>query len=737
MSALEPNRIISSLIITALVSFLNNMAGCYSKSPQPTYSCLNTLSWYNSTRLLLKKAIELLQIKHLISTQNITKVIKNSVVRVFIFALFPNLLIGQGAIVFRYNSDPACYESVTDVESFNITVEESTDSTELDARGIGGWGFSKRFTTLFNHDSSLIESTSDLIITFSGSHAISGEIWFKTNHPDGGLLSWIDSTRASGVSLYLQDSIVTLNFKFRNEHFIISDNNKINLREWTLLNWFCRASEDSIHLGIIKDGLLSKYDSWNISIPPIFSSYISKVRLGKINGEPSFNGELHAANIKNYFLNGEYSSASPPFDGSGYFGIPNYLDNHLGIYLDNIDERVTESPTPVEIIAFVPYQNDDYVPQGLTNSYEDEFYSDSVGYIYISMYNKTKFGASYQKNSIIVELDPANNYGVRRCFMLNGVQGTGHNGGISFFNNNILVATNYKIGKYQIPDYENNRTKYQTLTLTNENTFSVISKASFMTFYRDSVWVGDYRENGDQIQPYLYGYPIDSLGNVITSADPVKYRIPYQTQGVAWTNNNNIDYLFINTTNGGNNHSILYRIQKNNLEAENIFGIENEYFLPSQVEDLSFNQNGDLITVSESGAKYYQIGAGWEMFFPFIFIVNRDTIFSEPAQLSIKNNKFIQNPGSFLILQNFPNPFNGNTNIPFEIIQKENANLEIINVNGRVVKSLIISNYPKGNYIFKWNARDNQNKLLPSGQYFYSISSNKGQSVTKKMLHIK
>ena len=651
--------------------------------------------------------------------------------------LFASLLIAQESIVFRYNSDPTCYESVTDVELSNLSIDQRTDSTELDARGNGGWGFSKRYTTLFDHDSSLIESLSDLIITFSGPHAISGEIWFKTNQSNGGILSWMDTTRASGIILYIQDSIATLTFKFRNEHYSISDNNnKIKLGKWTFLNWFCKTSNDSIHLGIVNDGFLSKYNSWAISVPPIFSSYISKVRLGDVYGKPRFNGELHAANIKNYFLNGEYAFASPPFDGSGYFGIPNYLDNHLGIYLDNIDERITVSPTPVEVKAFVPYQNDDYIPQGLTNSYEDELYNQTTGYLYISMYNKTIFGVSYLKNSIIVEIDPENNYSVRRCFMLSGSQETGHNGGIAFFDNNIFVATNYKIGKYLIPDYQTNSEKYQTLTLTSENTFPVSSKASFMTYYRDSIWVGDYRESQDQVVPYLYGYPVDSLGNIVTNVNPVKYRIPYQTQGVTWTNHNSIDFLFINTTYGGNNYSILYRTSKNNLGPENIPVMENQYFLPSQVEDLSFNQNGDLITLSESGSKYYQIGAGWEMFYPFIFTVDRDTVFSTTSQLAV-DSKIIINPSSFILSQNFPNPFNGNTNIPFELTQKGNTELKIININGIVVKNFTVSNYSAGRHTIRWNARDNQNKLLPSGQYFYSISSSKGHSVTNKMIYIK
>ena len=650
-----------------------------------------------------------------------------------------NFINSQDAVVFRYNSDPACIESVTDVQLSNLSIEQRTDPIEQIARGSEGWGFSKRYTTLFDNDSSLIESSSELIITFSGPHEISGEIWFQTYEPDGGLLSWIDSSRATGISFYILDSIANLNFKFRNEFYTISDSiNKIELNKWTLINWFCRASQDSIQLGILNNGVLTKFSSSPITVPPIFSSYISKVKLGDVSGIQKFKGELHAANIKNYFLDSEYAIAAPSFDGSSYFGIPNYLDNHLGIYIDNIDERITSSPTPIDVKAFVPYQNDDYVPQGLTNSFEDKSYGMLDGYLYVSMYNKTIFGASYLKNSIIVELDPQNGYYVRRCFMLNGSQASGHNGGIAFYNNCIYVATNFKVGKYIIPDYEPGGEKYQTLTLTSENTFSVSSKASFMTYYRDSIWVGDYRESQNQIEPYLYGYPLDSIGNISSFENPTKYRIPYQTQGVAWIERNNIDYLFINTTNGGNNYSTLYRTKKNNLKLENISDMESQYSLPAQVEDLSFDQYGNLITVSESGSKYYQIGAGWEMFFPFIFSVDKDTIFSNESILTI-NLKDNFRPNSFKLLQNYPNPFNGITIIPFELTQPSSAsqNINIYNIKGEIVKNYQISNYSIGRHYIKWDATDNQNRSLPSGQYFISINLPKNNSITNKTIYIK
>ena len=116
--------------------------------------------------------------------------------------------------------------------------------------------------------------------------------------------------------------------------------------------------------------------------------------------------------------------------------------------------------------------------------------------------------------------------------------------------------------------------------------------------------------------------------------------------------------------------------------------------------------------------------------------MDRDTIFSNTSELAVGSKKDIH-PSSFTLLQNYPNPFNGNTTIPFELNQKINKDLKVININGVVVKTFTISNYSVGRHTISWDAKDNQNRSLPSGQYFYSIPLSKGYSITNKMIYIK
>ena len=653
-----------------------------------------------------------------------------------IFYFSTSLLLGQDAVVFRYSSDPICVHAQSDVELTHISVEPRWDEVEATARGEGGWGYTIRNTSLFDHDSSIIQTVDNLVITFSGPHAFSGELWFKPYHSFGSLFNWGDSTRPHSFNLFIEDSVVVFAFTFRDSVYLVQTQNSIYPGEWTHINWYCDVKDDSLLIGIYHNGGLEAEQVFELSIPPIFTIYNDPVIIGSTPGITAFNGEIFAVNLKNYFLKKDYTLASLPYDGSGYCGIPDYFDNHLGTYIDNIDERVTESPTSVVVNAFVPYQNDDFIPQGVTNSFEDDEFSDSAGMVYLSLYNKTIFGASGQKNSIIVEMDPQKDFSVRRCFKLEGVQSTGHNGGIAFHNNSIYIATNFKVGAYILPEYSVESDKYQTLSSTSTNVFNVNSKASFMTYHGDSVWIGEYREPSDGFIPYLSGYPLDPNGNIIISGNPIRYRLPFYSQGAAWRENNEEKYLFISTTHGGDEYSILYRCLRSGLSEQSQITIDREFYLPAQIEDVSFNQNGDLITVSESGSKYYQIAVGWSMFYPFVFTITNDVLFAEGEQMSNDRDNYVGLLWELDMHQNFPNPFNISTSISYVLPEDGFVKLDVYDLLGRKVRTLVNGIQVKGNNRIYWDATTDAGELVSAGIYLYTITAH-NHFLTRKMLLLK
>jgi len=93
-------------------------------------------------------------------------------------------------------------------------------------------------------------------------------------------------------------------------------------------------------------------------------------------------------------------------------------------------------------------------------------------------------------------------------------------------------------------------------------------------------------------------------------------------------------------------------------------------------------------------------------------------------------------PSIFILNNNYPNPFNPSTNITFEILKTTNTRIDILNILGEHITTLIDQNYNPGIYNTYWNGRDQQGNMVKSGTYIYRMIS--GNFVdSKKMLLLK
>ena len=93
-------------------------------------------------------------------------------------------------------------------------------------------------------------------------------------------------------------------------------------------------------------------------------------------------------------------------------------------------------------------------------------------------------------------------------------------------------------------------------------------------------------------------------------------------------------------------------------------------------------------------------------------------------------------PDRYLLMKNFPNPFNPITNIEYNVPENAMVNVTIYDMVGRKVKSLFNGYQDKGYKSITWNATNDRNESVPSGVYLYKIDSGKHQQ-TKKMLLVK
>jgi len=93
-------------------------------------------------------------------------------------------------------------------------------------------------------------------------------------------------------------------------------------------------------------------------------------------------------------------------------------------------------------------------------------------------------------------------------------------------------------------------------------------------------------------------------------------------------------------------------------------------------------------------------------------------------------------PTEFALLPNVPNPFNPATEIAFNLPNECRVELSIYNAIGSKVRTLVDETLPGGHHTVVWDGRDNTGKPVPTGVYFYRLTSDEFTS-TRKMLLLK
>ncbi|KAA3598372.1 MAG: T9SS C-terminal target domain-containing protein [Calditrichaeota bacterium] len=93
----------------------------------------------------------------------------------------------------------------------------------------------------------------------------------------------------------------------------------------------------------------------------------------------------------------------------------------------------------------------------------------------------------------------------------------------------------------------------------------------------------------------------------------------------------------------------------------------------------------------------------------------------------------------FRLRQNFPNPFNPETTISFEVPTSNSlkrVEISVVNIKGQIVRNLVSNAFSSGNHSVVWDGKDNLGKTLSSGVYFARLKT-ENQILSRKMLLLK
>lgn len=115
-----------------------------------------------------------------------------------------------------------------------------------------------------------------------------------------------------------------------------------------------------------------------------------------------------------------------------------------------------------------------------------------------------------------------------------------------------------------------------------------------------------------------------------------------------------------------------------------------------------------------------------EIYIDRVRIVSADAVDAMPDQ----------QPVSFELAANYPNPFNPSTKISYILPQRADVRLSVYNVRGELVKTLVADTRNAGSYTAQWDGTDANNLQVSSGVYLYKLKADNFEQ-TRRMLLIR
>lgn len=124
----------------------------------------------------------------------------------------------------------------------------------------------------------------------------------------------------------------------------------------------------------------------------------------------------------------------------------------------------------------------------------------------------------------------------------------------------------------------------------------------------------------------------------------------------------------------------------------------------------------------------------------FVQSTETELISSKPEFENIKVELTTSNPTvplAFALHQNYPNPFNPSTTLLYDLDVASHVNLEVFNVLGQKVSTLVDEFQQEGHHAVQWDGNDDSGAPVATGVYFYRINAGDNKVETKKMMLLK
>lgn len=124
--------------------------------------------------------------------------------------------------------------------------------------------------------------------------------------------------------------------------------------------------------------------------------------------------------------------------------------------------------------------------------------------------------------------------------------------------------------------------------------------------------------------------------------------------------------------------------------------------------------------------------------FPTVPWMDSDLTVETPPDLFTPTS--VESPGNgaavrtFALSQNYPNPFNPETTIRYQVAEKSHVRIEVYNLMGQLVTTLVNEQRQQGSHSISWKGTDLQGHIAPSGMYFIKMVAGSFEQLRKMAL---
>lgn len=137
----------------------------------------------------------------------------------------------------------------------------------------------------------------------------------------------------------------------------------------------------------------------------------------------------------------------------------------------------------------------------------------------------------------------------------------------------------------------------------------------------------------------------------------------------------------------------------------------------------------EVVFISEQASQL--IMGEWEEILVRVSDNDIDFVTSTIEQVSNESNQAVSPNFS---VRNYPNPFNPQTTISFNINERTYLTSEIFNLKGQKITNLESGYYARGKHNLVWNGKDDNKKDMPSGVYYLRLKTDKEEAIHKMLL---